>query len=466
MRESNWQWMIPVLWICNILIIFMTWYFLPYSFFNVSFCMTFQLICNLTLLKTTSLNIISLPSLSMIATFIFHIGQFFTFAFNEKPVIPGHSITSVSDEISKSTLLFYFFSQLFFTLGVYLFNQFCMKYSVEKPEIDLIDERWKNHLELIPRILIYIGIIPFSIITFMRLSLFIEGNYLDTYQLSLSGYLYTLADLMMIGIVLLVTEVRNKKRTDIILCSYYILLSIINFIMGHRIQSVLFVFLLFYVWAVIQKRFSRKHYVFLVFLSFIALVSIAMVRKLRLLDNVSFSEITKVFFDTISTNLILDSLSEFGGTFVSLAYAIMFFNSKTGFFVSRSYLFSLLFVFPNVGGFQNDLMKFVSYTSNFPDKYSYAIGGSYLGEAYANFGMVGGVVFIGVVGFIIAALYAKQLKSYNNNLYYYTISLLLVVEILAWIRGYFVDSVRVITIGAFVVFFVYYLNEKLKRGVI
>jgi hypothetical protein len=159
----------------------------------------------------------------------------------------------------------------------------------------------------------------------------------------------------------------------------------------------------------------------------------------------------------IENNPIKQQLIEFGSTIMTLGLAIRYIPSHTSFYYGSTYVYSLLTVFPNIGGFLNPVLANIKTATILQNYYPGALGGSFLAELYLNFSWLG-IVGSAIFGFIIAQIDYKSYLAIVKRKYFSLINYANLITILLWfVRSSFSEiprKVEVIIIFPALIYFV------------
>ncbi len=128
-------------------------------------------------------------------------------------------------------------------------------------------------INLIGKILFIVGLIPTIYIDAKRLLLFFTQGYLATYTLNLSGFIYTIAMMSEIGILMLIISNKNNKRKARRIFTLALVYFIISMFSGNRGRPIVFILTMIFVYfkfieSIGFRKFSNTQSLAILALSF------------------------------------------------------------------------------------------------------------------------------------------------------------------------------------------------------
>lgn len=118
-----------------------------------------------------------------------------------------------------------------------------------------------------------------------------------------------------------------------------------------------------------------------------------------------------LYNDSKELNPVISALAEFGASFKTLTLIMSYIPNHYDYWYGKSYIDSFLLTFPNFGEARKSTSVATWLTETAFGKDSYGRGGSIAMESFANFGVIGSVLFFCSLGVISAKLY----KIYKNS---------------------------------------------------
>ncbi|MGE9976766.1 O-antigen polysaccharide polymerase Wzy [Coprococcus catus] len=376
--------------------------------------------------------------------YVLHCGELVVSIFNYTSygsyIIPVQN--SVSNEVFFRSYLFSIFSMCFFTTG-YLFTNTESNKDIKPIESENEDYYvLKKNIFTGGIILFAVCLIPHAYIDITQWAAYrTSGVYAEIYHIQIPGLFSILNPFFYPSIFMIIIGCQSSKRAKLIsmLFAVYLIFSMGK---GSRIQQLILLVSLFllYIYYISPRKIRLKQIIALLFVAYILVLVINLVGRLRghggILD-------LGIVIDTLRTSspldVILDQLMELGGTQVSLAYAVETVPERIFYLFGLNYLAGLLSVYPNIGGLLGKATKYYGFTSSFPDYIrAHNLGGSILGEAYTNFGFIGGCVVLFVIGIVVAKVDKEFRKCCEcNDVYSLMLLMFLIPNLFLWTRDYF-----------------------------
>lgn len=395
---------------------------------ELSIFIKIQMIGNtILLLSTKSKRFISIGLFFFILLCIFHFGRLIFLEINPLP--------TVSPEI---VLRSYKFSLIMISAVVvgYLFYLSKKKKDVSTTSI-VLDDNIVRRIRKVSYWIIALTIIPLIYIDFIKIQYSLANGYVGIFSLGNENAFVKYASVFTAftrpAVLLLIIsyyKIQKKARTVLIAFFAY---SILEMLSGARSTSMIYIVasLILYSRLFSFKKSNLIIILLLFFSTLYILPSITVVRQ----GSYSVKEVM------IASNLVKEEggqvkalLSEFGGTQISVAYAILFTNSFNG---GLTYLNSLINISPKIPeSILPIISKDLTYTNSFPSENQYTLGGSCIGEAYYNFGWFA-PLFAFLLGMIIGRIDVGLCEINKSNFYTNIMLIAGLPFILLWVRGFF-----------------------------
>lgn len=279
----------------------------------------------------------------------------------------------------------------------------------------------------------------------------------------------------LMGFALLIILERNnyiKQRRAFIFISGYILLMMMSGIRSENAGYLLvFAFIFFFT---CEKKINVLSALLIVLFGVIALAFISATGDFRYVSDKSMSTFINLFSKNLfENNILLYLLDTLGDTGYTGQCVINSWLPNNGLYLGKSYLMGLFSVVPNIpyvftlpgkiveeSYFALTLQRAGSLLS---EKYK-NIGGSMLGEAFFNFGIVGGVVAAYIIGLVFGVLSKKFTKSLENSDFRLLIWLVPFMFFgIYWVRDYFGGGFREVVWGPVVFLVIRNLYRRRQR---
>ncbi|WP_053584251.1 O-antigen polysaccharide polymerase Wzy [Lysinibacillus contaminans] len=440
---------------------------LPFAVLSVT-----QLLLNIITIKKLEGMFFSLTTLFLIFSFITHLGIVVIFGFNIQIDLPWNPLLTISENVFRDACYFSLCSHFFLTLGmaIVLSKKKSHKTLLLEPDDNKGLRNQLYYTKNIGMILFLIGIIPMLYIDISKINLFLNGNYLDTFQVGAPGFVYIIASFTDVGIMMLLLGNKDNKKKATLIFGIVIIYKGILMFTGGRGEPILFLLSLFFIYFrfIRIKKIKPKQFIFnliLVYICGFVLTFISQIRMMSINNIETMMQLMKKSFIDFSPFSVI---AEFGGTIITLGISMDFFSSTGDFQYGSNYLVSLLNIFPNLGGVLDFTIPKTIYVNNFPPFLRTFLGGSYLGEIYYSFGILA-PFFVTIIGMVVGYVSLKIQDLFNQNRFILmSILLILFPNLLWWTRAYFVDMIRefVWTSVFIMIFFMLFENKyKLKTKI-
>lgn len=269
-----------------------------------------------------------------------------------------------------------------------------------------------RRLRLVGWLLLLISFVPMVLTVIEKYRIVLQSGYFGLFQrepvTGVANLHQVLANFMVPGIFFLLAGSKGKPRILFFCNAVMLIYVLLQAFTGTRLWWAMP--LVAYVWlwhrqiASIPKTVLGLGATGIVFVVFPAIMA---VRNLPGVERLTFA--TYIAGLLTLKNPIIAILREMGGTLLTVAHTLELIPAIREFDVGLGYLYALFTVFPNFfweihptvarGLYSNWLTAIVA-----PATY-YAGGGygfSFIAEAYANFGWIGSLAVLGLVGFLFA----------------------------------------------------------------
>lgn len=304
-----------------------------------------------------------------------------------------------------------------------------------------LDDSLTKKIRVISFWIIGLTIIPLIYIDFIKIQHSLVNGYVGINTLgdenAFVKYAGTFTSFTRPAVLLLIVsyyKTQKKARTVLIVFCLYSLLEMLS---GSRATSMIYIIasLILYSRLFSYKKSNLFVILFLFFATLYILPSITVVRQ----STYTVEDVIDATGEVRAGGGQIDALlTEFGGTQISVAYALQFTDR---FNYGLTYLISMINISPKIPKsilplISNDL----TYTNSFPSEYNYTLGGSCIGESYYNFGWLS-PLFALLIGFLIGKIDVGLCVISKNNLYKSIMFIAGMPFILLWVRGFFCSMV-------------------------
>ncbi|MCR0263918.1 O-antigen polysaccharide polymerase Wzy family protein [[Clostridium] innocuum] len=439
-----------------------TW-FLGFFFLTIV-----QLILHIYYLYKLEHKIITFPIIFFLLSYVFTFGhisiQAFNFDFGTNVLFP---LWYINFNIYKEAAIFSFITQMTLFFGVYFFFVYKNKSDRNKENVKTsglfqIPLRW---IRMIGVICFLIGIVPTLYIDISRLLLFIQGGYLNTYNLNVHDFVEIIANFFNFSIFSLVIGFSNNKKVANSIFISAVIYKVIMMSSGGRGEAIVFLLGLFIVWENLVMQLSAKQIIVLIVIGYLGLVLLNFIATVRTITTLNITDISQVFLQSLTNNQLVSALSEFGSTFATVCFTM---NSKPGPTLGLNYILPIILIIPNIGGFNSGVVDHMIFTKHI-ETFNQPIGGSYIGELFYSFHWFG-CLFAIFLGILIGYIYYKTVikKQDEKNYFSYLLFSYITPLLFFWIRGYFGAIYReyIWHCGLAIILIVIgrYLQKKRKKG--
>lgn len=383
--------------------------------------------------------IVSIPTLFLVMTFVFHCSHFFIHAVyvNYIPTFDViDTLTIAKEHESVKALTFYTISIFFFSLGLVLVRSGVRIKT--KSSLMVVDSAFFRY---IGKLFTAICILPRIYVDLTWFLAYKSDGYFGTFKSGISGIIQVISDGFYIGIIFLLLGYKNKPRlcrNILILVTVYSAFAMIS---GRRQEKVSYLLVIFFVFfRYIKSKRKIVNYIFVIIIFYLGVVTLATFGDLRHTGIASFGQFYSYFIQNLTVKMLVDQMMEFGSAGMTLTLSFRTFPSSYPLGLGRSYFVAIITLFPQIGNFLRQIT--VGYVDYIQTKWMYGLGGSFLGEAYYNFGWIGTTIplFVGmIIGKISDGLEkASEGKANLTSVY----GIILLSPIILWIRGEFAGIVR------------------------
>lgn len=425
-----------------------------YDYMAISILSIIILICSIQLIHNTGYHYTSYPILFLIISYLFHMGNITCTMFFLKGDL-GELFWGIEKQTCVSACRFVLISMFFLVLGILYRPKYKIKY-VKKNEISISNQ----NIFFIGVIFLCVGVIPKLTVDINKLVVGITRGYLAIYDIELSGKA-GLGTLVYSGIICIIIA----KRKNIFLCRVIIILTSayegVMMFSGGRYMSLSMIITMCFVYINYIEKINWKKLMQYSVCVILGLAFINTVRELRSMGIV-LSMFVEEYFTQLQNNPIINEMLELGGTLRTVVLSVESFPMYADFAYGSTYWKFFLYVISGAKEIFSIDMRDMTFIFRFPYQYQMALGGSYLGEAYYNFGWFG-VFFSYIVGILVGRI-GKRLENteqLNKNIFCFPI----ILYSFSYIRGY-VASYRIAVYHIMIMLVLCFLIKLQKRGLI
>ena len=422
-----------------------------------------QLVISLILIKVNKQNIISIATIFLLFSYLFHFGQSVIIAFGFNDIYAHRSILSItSNDLYVKAMYFAMISHCFVTLGIVWSKPYNSTMLAVHDNEDLMLKK----LRTVSFIVLAITLFPLIYLDIQKIFAVKTGGYLstyDTYAFGINKYLNLFAQFARPAITMLIISFKNYKKKAKIVFGISSIYFIIMMISGDRGTNLIFLLTNIFVFYKIIIQIKIKTVLVILVFAYFFLGFITSISILRDTSQISIEGLIYYYKYRSADGIIYSTLREFGSTIKTLIYAIQFTTEISDYNYGLTYVWSWLNISPKLPeSVVNYLSADFTFTRSFPVAYQDSLGGSYLGELYYNFGWMGSALAFFVGRFIGKINDTIESSVNNKNWLLFSILMILFPNIILWVRGYFVELLfKVFWLGLFTIV-IYYSTKKSK----
>lgn len=291
-------------------------------------------------------------------------------------------------------------------------------------------------------------------ISLQQIQLTAIGNYLDSFEVNVSGMQSIISSFLIIGMGMVLLSFSQSKIRLYIAYIVFTLYFAWTMASGGRGPAVISILILTFILLKLVKVSPWKLVIFAV-IAYFALQGLTAISTIRNRGEVTFDKVV-VAMERVD-DPIISALEEFGGT--QQTVNLVFDWRENNFYrLGATYVEGLFNIFPNIGGIFTNINQRAIFTLHLRRSY---IGGSIVGESYYNFGIFGTVVAV-LIGIIVGKMSSKIdrilcEKKYNLFPYY----IMPCYTMLWWIRDAFSYVSRATVWAWFLIKVMYFMYDYL-----
>ncbi len=401
---------------------------------------TIQLVIGVLFIKINKSKLISIAIIFLLLSYLFHFGQAVIIAYGFRDIYAHRSVLSLtSPDLFLGAINFAMISNYFLTIGIVWSKSY--KRIIMKTDND--EESMLKTIRTISLIILVLTFIPLVYLDIQKIIAVKISGYMSTYEtyaFGINKYLNLIAQFARPALtMLLVSYKKNRKAANFVfgISSVYFAVMMLS---GDRGTNMIYLLTNIFVYYKIIKKIKTRAIIVASILAYFFIGLVSTISILRDTSEISMAGLLYYYNYRSSDGIIYSVLREFGATIKTLIYAMQFTPEISDYNYGLTYLLSWLNISPKL---PEQVVNYLSYSStftkSFPIEYQDSLGGSYLGELYYNFGWLGSFIsmligrFIGSIDDII-----EDSIRYNNWLIF-SLLMILVPNIMLWVRGYFVE---------------------------
>lgn len=333
--------------------------------------------------------------------------------FNFKPsdIFDLSILVTEENEISACFLIMY--SQLSLHLGVMIEKLLSKKQTENCNEKEINNGTEKKVLRIMGYILIAISFLPAIYDYIMNLRAAIVYGYSGLSQnvtYGFSSIFDKLVPFFQISLFLLMAGYKDKKNISKFILFFIIIFYGSQMFFGNRGIPLIAVVTGIWLYHIAVSKIKPKIVIICLILILPLSILINVIREVRVDSGIKdwIGNIGEIAKDSVSeNNPILESIYEMGTAIYPTAYTIKVIPSEVDYKYGKNYLLSILSVFYiNTSDSKSSLANEMNIAAEMSKRSGAPFGGSYIQEAYANFGWFS-VIFFLIIGILLEKVNRK-----------------------------------------------------------
>ena len=424
----------------NILLLLVA--FLGRSNFNlVAWVSIVQLVLTLGVMIWGMREFVLVGVIFLALTYLFHFGQSLIIALGFNDLYADRNVLAKTSFDSYITAELFAMTSMFFVgLGYLIVNRFSINRNCSPKENSLEDNLTSEaiyEIRKVSLIIFSVSVFPMVFIDTGKILAAILGDYMDTYKVYATGLgkiMYAISQFCRPSIiVLLFTYANDKKKANAILIAstlYYLFMML----SGDRGTGMIYLIANFLVYFRFVLQLKVFHVIAGVVACYLLMCFLSVISAFRYRD-FSIESFLAVLSLRETDGIIYSFLREFGGTMISLVYAIDYIPSYSPHAYGLTYLTGLITVLPSVpDSWAEALMPIWSFVRSFPVEVQNSLGGSFLGELYFNFGWFGSAAAV-LVGMLLGSVDREFLLK--KSPFVIAVALVALPTLFLWTRDFY-----------------------------
>lgn len=323
----------------------------------------------------------------------------------------------VTDENEISACFLIMYSQLFLQLGVMGEKLIAKKENDKDKEVDENTE--SIVLRKVGCILIILSFIPAMydfIVNLRAAAVYGYTGLFENASYGFSSIFDKLVPFFQIGLYLLMVGYKEKKGVSKFILFFTIIFYGVQMFFGNRGIPLIAVIVTIWLYHIAVKKIAPKIVVICLIMILPLSILINVIREVRVDYGIKdwINSIGEIAKSSVSdNNPILETIYEMGGAIYPTAYTMKVIPKEIDYKYGKNYLLSLYSViYINTSNGSTNFAKDMNISLEISEHSGSAFGGSYIQEAYANFGWFS-VIFFFILGIILEKV-NKKIENRKN----------------------------------------------------
>lgn len=425
----------------------------PVDFNTVSWIITLNLLGQLLTLSKQSEPMISFFTAFIVFYYVFHFGQVVLLGLF--PKYEYDYLNYVTSYMTNGAVLHETLKLCIVSINMFFVGGLFLKHLPMQKNVSIECEVNKKNVGKT----IFYFLFPFRIgLDAVQVAAAIIGGYeaANIVTNMVPGYMATLANMWYAVVPLYYLELKTKpeRKRFILLVVLYMVMTMVTGNRGHQMVGIVSLFI---VVVLLEQRITARQWVKYMFIAIVGMFFIDVIYDLRNMGiNAFFKDYSGIVENSASTNIILETLGTFGETVYTPYLVVEGYGNVYHSFFGECFLKSIFSIVPDVTGGFKDINNQAIFQKQLGTES--AIGGSFCGEMYYNFGLLYPLLSL-IIGFIFAKVSFKICQALKSGRYYKLMLLLpFAVLFIWWVRDSIGNMTRQVVWFAIMI---YFLKSKL-----
>lgn len=413
-----------------------------------------QMVC----LKWTGRSLVSFEAMFLIFSYLFMFGQIIlvgVFGVEQIDAL-GYERSILDARYDSQTMYQAALLVLLFIQMIYLGMISCTpKNSMEE------DKGIDKRLYTAGIVLLVIGI-PCHVIN--SGSMIIYAQALGSYDaiVDQAGLIDDLSNLMIYGLLcILFSNQLSKSKIRMVIIASSIYLVIVMMLTGDRRYQIVSIIVLCLAYAKSTRMKFSLNILWVAGAGILFLNLFYVMREIRTDNLTSLGNVLSIYFEKLidpETNIITQTLYEFGGSFYTVCLAIRYVPEYLPYRFGSTILSGIISIIPAGFLYQNsELFQHGRLAAHLMEIGKTTVGGSVYADLFGNFGLVGGAIFALVIGVLFAQLFNKKSSRKTTSGYFNASYFILFFALIHLTRASFTEVIRTGVWGLASLYLAYHL---------
>lgn len=393
------------------------------------------------LLLTSGYRLFSFAYIFIVCSYLFHFGRVLNnVVFPNGKHIDSDYLAFYSYDITENSLIFCLVIIELVVTGLLLFQKDELQNTEQRKPVRPISN---TQFKIMAWVITVIAVpLKYKQVTSQITLLSITGDYaeaLGTSSNNFSGVYSQFASFVVLGFAMLLLAYSYDRVKASILFAIESIFLIWMMLSGGKIYTVVSLLILLYIYHNKIHRISWRNLLIVAIIAYFFMQLLGAITAARSRGSFDIANISYYMFSN-DNNTIYRFLDEFGGTILTVVKSVDEIPKRINFHYGLSYIQSLALIGVNI----NDSLSKIQLQIEYPRLFyrQYALGGSYIGELYYNFGLFS-FFFAPIVGAFVGRISsAAQECIETDDSLRFSYYIMPIYALLTWIRGYFSGFTR------------------------